>query len=181
MIKKIEEISGFEMCAGYTISTEGEVVSYKGSKPRVLKQGLNTKGYPQISIGNPIKTTRIHRLVALAFIDNPHNKPQVNHKDGNKQNNNIDNLEWATNGDNQIHAFAHGLNKPHKGELNYQYSGDHDNCKVVEQLDLNGNVIAEFKSLAIAGRSLNKGYSTISKCCNGKGETAYGFKWRFKQ
>jgi len=63
------------------------------------------------------KTLLIHRLVALAFIPNPHNKPCVNHKDGNKLNNNIGNLEWNTHSENTKHACENKLILPTHGEI----------------------------------------------------------------
>ena len=67
-----------------------------------MKQQL-LMGYPSVEIDG--KRYYIHRLLAEAYIDNPQNKPQINHKDGNRTNNNIDNLEWVTNSENQIHKF----------------------------------------------------------------------------
>ena len=78
-----------------------------------MKQSENYKGYLIIQLykQGKRKTKAIHRLVANAFIDDPLNKPQVNHKDGNKQNNNISNLEWCTQSENNFHAYKMGLKK----------------------------------------------------------------------
>ena len=73
----------------------------------MLKQSLNDKGYPIVNIAGKIR--RVHRLVADRYIPNPDNKPQVNHKDGNKLNNNVSNLEWVTNQENRNHAVKYGL------------------------------------------------------------------------
>lgn len=79
----------------------------RNARGRILKQGLSSDGYRQVgyihSVGRT--TARVHRLIALAFIPNLHNKPQINHIDGNKQNNSISNLEWCTNSENTIHAY----------------------------------------------------------------------------
>lgn len=89
-------------------------------KGGVMSQTLTAKGYRRLGLSRDGKMSalQVHRLVCLAFIPNPDNKPQVNHIDGDKTNNHLDNLEWCTNGENQIHAFANGYNKPRVGELN---------------------------------------------------------------
>ncbi len=102
-MREWEQIDGFE---DYWVSNTGLVVSKKWGKTRILKQGLNTKGYPSVKL-NCIKT--VHRLVATAFIPNPGDLPQVNHGDGVKTNNRVSNLEWSTNRDNCIHAVENGL------------------------------------------------------------------------
>lgn len=88
---------------------------------RILKQDVSKKGYLQVSLnfGKQKLHTGIHRMVALAFIPNPENKPQVNHIDGNKLNNHADNLEWCTNKENQIHAVKNNLHNPNYGEKHH--------------------------------------------------------------
>lgn len=92
-----------------------------------LHQRVNNNGYWVVSI--PIdgkrKQLSVHRLLATAFIPNPENKPQINHKDGNPSNNEITNLEWCTPSENTQHAYATGLAKGRKGER-------HHNCKLTE-------------------------------------------------
>ena len=90
----------------YSVSNLGEVKN--DSTGRILKQANHSHGYKNIQIGKG-NTKYIHRLVAGAFIPNPENKPEVNHKDGNKQNNNVDNLEWVTSSENKQHAESNGL------------------------------------------------------------------------
>ena len=108
--KEIEHTSG-----KYSITSDGKLYSNVSNK--YLKQYVTMKGYCGISIrpnGRKGKciTLKIHRLVAEAFIPNPDNKPFVNHIDGNKQNNNVSNLEWCTAKENTTHAIQHGLIKP---------------------------------------------------------------------
>lgn len=93
----------------YSISNLGNV--YSSKRNRILKPTNTTKGYVQVHLsknGNVVNAP-IHRLVAKAFIANPFNKLQVNHIDGNKHNNRVENLEWCTNSENQKHAIKLGL------------------------------------------------------------------------
>ena len=89
----------------YEITREGKVINKKWG--RDVKPQPNGKGYLRVSIGG--KLMFVHRLVAEKYVPNPDNKPQVNHKDGNKLNNNADNLEWVTNQENRNHAIKTGL------------------------------------------------------------------------
>lgn len=89
----------------YEITKSGEVINKNTN--RVLKPQLNGKGYYRVCIGGQLKF--VHRLVAQKYVPNPNNKPQVNHKDGNKLNNCVDNLEWVDNKENIKHAVENGL------------------------------------------------------------------------
>ena len=93
------------------VSNEGRVRSLLRGEPRVLKTQIDNKGYHRIrvTIEREKMSYKIHREVAKAFIPNPDNLPQVNHKDGNKSNNAVDNLEWITNIGNAHHAIENGL------------------------------------------------------------------------
>ena len=98
------------------------------------------------------KICKVHRLVASSFINNVENKPQVNHINGVKNDNSTINLEWASNSENQKHAFKIGLKLP---SIN--------NEKVVLMFDKNGNFISEFESIAKASKHLK---CTSSDICN---------------
>lgn len=96
-----KDIEGFD---GYQVSTWGNV---KGKNGDYLTPYKNSKGYLKVGLflGGKTHKKRISRLVAEAFIPNPYNLPQVNHKDGNNQNNSVTNLEWVTDADNKLHAM----------------------------------------------------------------------------
>lgn len=159
---------------GIWISNFGNVKSYKQDKVsgRLMKPYRDSKGYLQIdlSLDGRKRQNRvhlvIHRLVALAFIPNPDNLPQVNHKDENKENNCVDNLEWCTNYYN-CHYGNHIENVAKK------------NRKPVYSIDEDGN-IEHFDGIRAAVRTLtgkdNSG-SQISAVINGKRKTAYGRQW----
>lgn len=112
-----KDIKGFEGL--YAVSNLGRVKSYakwKGAfwkEEHIMSQKISRRGYCCVSLSkeNKKRDAGVHRLVAENFIDNPLNKPQVNHKDTNKNNNNVSNLEWNTSHENLIHAYANGLKR----------------------------------------------------------------------
>lgn len=104
----------------YRISNLGNVksINYHNTKKEcTLSPAKDAKGYLRCSLSknNILKTFKVHRLVAQSFIPNPLELPQVNHIDGNKLNNAVNNLEWCDNSMNQIHAYKVGLNPKHVG------------------------------------------------------------------
>ena len=122
---------------------------------------INENGYIRVYIYN--KTYMLHRLIAFAFLENQENKEQVNHIDGNKLNNCINNLEWVTNQENQIHKFKIGLGN------NY--------TRKITQYDLEMNKIKEFDSIVEAEKELH--ISTIKKVLYNKQKTAGGFIFKY--
>lgn len=115
-VEEWRDVVGYE--EHFQVSNKGRIFSKRTNKILVL--GVNQKGYSVLStrIGGRrgiCKCFRVHILVAKAFIPNPHNKPIINHKDGNKLNNEVWNLEWSTYSENTIHAYENGLIIPLKG------------------------------------------------------------------
>lgn len=111
-----KSIKGYE--GHYDISSNGRVRSFKhGVNILVINWKPNGYGFISLSLNGNLKYYHIHRLVAHAFIPNPENKPQVNHKDCNKSNNNLSNLEWMTGKENCLHALQNIVYKrnPIKG------------------------------------------------------------------
>lgn len=140
------------------------------SKERILKPGTDGWGYLYVALSKDKKrkNKRIHRLVAETFIPNIKNLQQVNHIDGNKKNNKVDNLEWCTYGHNEKEAYRLGLKQSRiKGKPLYQ-------C------DLNGNIIKKWNSINEIAKAMNYSSGTICSCCNKKRNKTYkGFIWRY--
>jgi hypothetical protein len=115
MVEIWKDVVGYESI--YEISNFGNVKSFKYGKEKIRKLRNDKDGYLLINLckDKKVKTFKIHRLVAQAFIPNPDNKPQINHIDGNKSNNKVDNLEWVTNKENSKHAVEKLLRNT-KGE-----------------------------------------------------------------
>ena len=120
-MNQYKDIKGFE--GHYKACSNGTIVSIKDGKVKELSILNRGGGYKSVnlSINNKAKSYNIHRLIAETFIPNNENKPTVNHKDGNKENNSIDNLEWATYSENNKHAHDKKLNVPKKGVEHHFY------------------------------------------------------------
>lgn len=174
-----KDIPNFENL--YQISNYGRLKSFRKNKNgRILKNTNKKGGYFSIILYNKNCNlhTRIHRLVAQAFVPNPNNLPQVNHIDGNKQNNYYKNLEWCTSKQNFEHSKKTGLWK-----YNHPYK-----CKKICQYDLQGNFICEYENAKDAHRKTGVCSRNILRVANkepfnNKGSVrkqAGGYIWRFK-
>ena len=150
----------------YEVSDDGQVRNYKTKK--LLKQGVN-KSYPYARVsfslgcsGTP-KIMFIHRLVAEAFINNPENKPQVNHIDGNKLNNNVTNLEWVTAKENTEHAINTGLKDISELPLSMNKASIKVTSKKIVAINKFTSETLEFKSISECARALNIPVSTVQR------------------
>ena len=156
-----KSIAGYEGL--YEVSNLGRVKSLnynRTGKERILKQQKDKHGYLRVDIckDGKLKHSKVHRLVAEAFIQNPNNLETVNHKDEDKTNNVASNLEWMTRGDNIIYSQA----------------------RQVQMLDKQtGELLAIFPSTNEADRVTGIYQGSISKCCLGKLKSAGGYKWRY--
>lgn len=164
----------------YLINTDGQIYSLKSS--RLLKP--YGKRYLYITILN--QKYYVHRLVAEAFISNPNNLPCVNHKDGNKLNNCVDNLEWCTYSHNNKEAYKLKLKQPtwsrynNKAHPNFKYRDNWKTQKLINQYDKDFNFICTYNSSSSAERATGIQCSHINECCNNKRKTAGGYIWKFK-
>lgn len=138
-------------------------------KSKMLKPYVNSHGYLALTLtkNSNEKSVRVHRLVAEAFIKNPNNYDQINHIDGNKTNNKVENLEWCNNQHNVNHAYKNGLTKHY--------------TRSIKQYDLKGNYIQTFESIAKACEEVNGNRANITKCAKGYINSAYGYKWRYEE
>ena len=183
-----KDIDWIDFCKGvYQVSNTGLVKRKAGSsfredgtffrmcKERILTFFLS-RNYRVVKLCNcsKEKSFLIHRLVAIAFIPNPENKPEVNHIDGDPSNNNAVNLEWTTREENLEHARQNNLFAPGKKE------GDHSRARKIAMYDLDGRLVKVFLSVISAARFFNSEKSShIVAACSGKRYTAFCHIFRY--
>lgn len=185
--KDIEEFKG-----NYQVSNTGRVRRIKdysnqyatwNNGYKILTARKHSNGYLRVmlSINGKHYDRYIHRLVAQTFIDNPNNYAEINHIDGNKKNNRIENLEWCNRSHNNKHAYQIGL---------HTLNGCYGKKKPVAKIDIRTDIILDiYESVECAAKAVGlKSYSNISACCNYAENpqkykrpvlTCKGYKWKF--
>ena len=169
----------------YGVDDAGNIFSMLNNKgkPRAMPLLLKTRtcpgGYFAVALwdGKGYHYPRIHRLVALAFVTNPENKPQINHINGQKLDNRAVNLEWCTRSENSIHAYATGLRIPSKAMLG-NFNEKHPCSRPIRQLTREGECVRVFPSINEAGRC---GFhmSNIVSVLKGRSHSSAGFIWEY--
>lgn len=157
-----KDIEGYESV--YQVSNLGRVKSLQFKKEKILKKRVHPNGYELVNLKN--KTFRVHTLVAKTFILNPNNYKEINHKDENKQNNCVDNLEWCTRKYNCNYGNLPKI-------VSKRFS------KKIILIDNDDKNRIYFESSIEAEKLLGIDHSSIIKCCKGKTKTAGGYKWKY--
>ena len=165
-----KDIEGYE--GKYQISNYGNVKSLKKKKHQcdyLLKPFITKNGYLRVSLSKNNKYVQplVHRLVAEYFINNPYNYKEINHKDENKLNNNVDNLEWC----NRKYNVLYGTAKKREAITKHLY--------YVEQYDLKLNFIKKWESLKEIETKTNYKKNNIQQNCLGNTKSAYGYIWKY--
>ena len=152
--------------SNYEVNQLGEIRHKKRQK--ILKPRDNNGGYQYVNFKINGKNTNfaVHRIVANAFIPNPNGYTEVNHKDYNKKNNCVDNLEWVSSSQNKQHSYLKQENKKSRG-------------KAVNQYTKEGIFLKTFNSVSDAAKELGCCVAAISNCCLGRTKTSQGFRWSF--
>lgn len=167
----------------YYATDSGDVYSRNYERTGRIKKLVPVKsknGYLRVCLHKDKKqfNRSVHRLIAETFIPNPENKQQVNHKNGIKFDNRVENLEWCSGSENVKHAFR-VLNRIHPRPNKNKFGKDNPLSKGCVQIK-NGRVIAEFDGLSEAERVTGICHAGISACCRGKISNSGGYQWEYK-
>ncbi len=151
--------------------------SYRKTKEKIITGTINKFGYLYIELSNKgvSKKYYIHKLIAIHFIKNEYNKPFVNHKNGIKLDNSINNLEWCTASENILHSYR-VLNRVHSQPAKGKFGWLNKGSIAVIQYDLNDNIVNIFGSISEANRKT--GINNIWLAINNKLKKAGGYKWK---
>ena len=166
------KIRGYD---NYSVSENGDIRNDGTGKLKSAR--LNRYGYPVVDLysNGERRSERIHRLVAEAFVPNPDGKKQVNHINGDKTNNRLDNLEWVTPSENMRHAVDNGLYTPHKsmlGRRNPNAGRPGRRIRIIETGE-------EFDSITDCGEAINGNNRHISDCLSGRQKTHRGYTFEY--
>lgn len=170
--------------ADYYVSNFGRIksIDYWGKHtPGILKQRQvrGADSYLKIDLDKYKSRIYVHRLVGKLFIPNPENKPFINHKDGDKQNNHYSNLEWCTRSENTIHSFR-VLGTKYVAHRKGLFGEHHNAARPIIQFSMDGVIIRKWGSIIDACRALNLKHSAIVRCCRHRRKSSKGFKWEYQ-
>ena len=163
--KDIKDYEGY-----YQISSEGNVRNIKTQQ--ILKGDTNNLGYRRVTLYTPIrKRFFIHRLVALHFCEGYSEELVVNHKDGNKQNNNYLNLEWVTRSENDLHAYKMNLRQPYPCTFKH---------RIISYNLKTNEIIKIYENTQECCDDLNVARTNVYNCCNGKQKSCRGVGLKYE-
>lgn len=163
--KELKEFAGM-----YVIYKDGKVYSKHTNK--FMKPKINQKGYIYFGLRKDGKQKSVfqHRLIAQSWIENKHNKEQINHINSNKKDNRLENLEWCTNGENQIHSYLNGKRAAYKDK----FGKDHNQSKPV--FIVKDVSIIDFENITRASEYLKCSIQAVSMAVRGINQTCKGYK-----